>query len=338
MAEDGLYKEAMDKLVNEYFPIMKGRVFNSQDVWQHLGITNHPDHTQYKKAVAQVLYNLTWVNKKPTLKQMGRRDYRVIERDTPQIRWWEDEGKPIEGLIWPYGIDDGSSFGFDESVLLFPGDAIVMAGEGNQGKTTWAINFMIANMDKFPCTYISSEFNEPKFKYRMSQFGKWADIFNGNGEPKFELLPRTRYIEDLIADRKDNLIIVDWIRVTEGANPWEIRGVIEDIMKPVDKGIVIIILQKRSYKKVGEGGEGSVDLSSVYLTLGKSKMWVERVKSPNVEAGYNPNYKLYGFELIDGNTKFHNIREVDSCRSCKGVGDNFGIPCKVCFGKGYIDK
>jgi len=329
MEDKGLYARAHGKVI-ELLPVLKGRHFASKDVWDLIGLGNLPEHAPYKEAIAKVLYNISQVNKEPLLRQVGKQ-YRIIEKDIPEIEWWIPSGKKPLELRWPRGVDDMTYFGFEDSTEIYPRDALVLAGEGNKGKTTFALNFLVENMDNYPCTYFSSEFSELKFRNRIERFD-WVDIMK-NGRPKFELLPRQQYYEDVISDRKDNINIIDWIRMDD--DPWKIRAVIDSIMQPLDKGICLIVLQKRSYKSVGEGGEGSVDLSSAYFILSNQKLKVEKVKVPKA---YDPNYKTFGFEIIKHGSRFNNIREIIKCKNCSGSGNHRGAECEDCFGIGYIDK
>ena len=325
--KDGLYTKAYARLEEE-IPILRGRWFTVKELWEMLGITNHPDHRPFKRALGMVIYNVTHVNKKPLLKQDGR-NYRVVNRDVKEIEWWVDDGRKSATFNWLEGRD-GSSFGFTDSILLYPGDTIVCAGEGNKGKTALALNILMNNLDNFNCTYFSSEFNDVKFRNRIKNFD-WVDMYR-NDRPKFELLPKQQYYEDMIADRKDNLIFVDWVK--EENEPWRMREKIEAIKQPLDNGICWINLQKRSYKNVGEGGEGTVDLADVYLTLMYEKIEVIKVKTPNM---YDPNGKMFGFSLAGG-CKFNDIREIIKCPACNGRGEIRGNMCAECFGRKTIDK
>jgi hypothetical protein len=328
-SEKGLYARAHTK-IKEMLPVLIGMDFTTRDIWDRLGLKNTPEHAKFKKAIDDVLINLTSVNKEPVFKKTGNKTFRVIEKDAPEIEWWiEDNKKPLS-IKWPRG-HDSTSFGFEESIEVYPGDGIIVAGEGNQGKTSFALNMMVENMNSYKCTYFSSEFNPVKFRSRIKRFD-WVDVMK-DGRPKFELLPRQQNYDDLIAARKDNLIIIDWIRMDD--DPWKIRAVIDSILKPLDNGVAIIIQQKRSYKNVGEGGEGSVDLASVYLTIGYQQLYVEKVKSPKM---YDPNRKRFGFEITGGGAKFGNIREVVPCPKCHGRKSYGNGECDNCMGKGYTDK
>jgi hypothetical protein len=327
--EQGLYARAHGKLI-ELKPILLGRDFTSRELWEIMGIQNKPEHAAYKKAIGDVLLNLSNINKSPELVRTGK-VFRFIDDSVKELAWWTPTDRKTLEIKWPWGIDDGTSFGFDDSIKVYPGDIIVLAGEGNKGKTTFALNFLIENMDNYPCTYFSSEFNDIKFKDRMSAFN-WVDLMK-DGRPKFEVLPKAEHYEDQVARRRNNINIIDWVKAPEKA--WEIRDMFEKLGGAVDNGIVFIVQQKRSYKDVGEGGEGGVDFASVYLTLSKNRIHVEKVKSPKA---YDPNYKNFGFEISGFGAKFNNIREIVKCSECKGTGNSKGLLCNSCNGTGWCNK
>lgn len=327
-AEKGLYARAHTKLL-ELQGALTGRTFTTKDLWDMIGLQNKPEHSPFKKALATLLNNLSNINKDPLLSRDGKA-YRFIDRVAPEIQWWNPTEKKLLEIKWPRGIEDSTSFGFEDSIVIYPGDLIVLAGEGNRGKTTFALNFLVENMDNYPCTYYSSEFNEIKFRNRISRFN-WVDVMK-DGRPKFELLPRQEHYEDLISQRRNNINIIDWIRMDE--DPWKIRAVLDRIMSPLDKGICLVVQQKRTYKNVGEGGEGAVDLASVYLILSNQRLKVEKVKEPK---SYDPNYKSFGFEIISGGAKFNHIREVKKCVQCNSTGNYRGAECEGCAGQGWKD-
>jgi len=48
---------------------------------------------------------------------------------------------------------------------------------------------------------------------------------------------------------------------------------------------------------------------------------------------------MWGFEVIEGGTQFHQIREIIKCPKCWGRGHSVsGGECPECNGLGYIDK
>lgn len=332
----GLYARAREKFMERIFPTMNGVNYTLNDMHQILGLQNKPEHADYKKALYDVVYNLTHVNTKDKLLVQEGKYYRKLIKDTPEIEWWVDNGKKRIDLKWPKG-QDGTEFGFDYSIHVYPGDGIHVSGEGNQGKTTWALNLMMENLDN-PAfegvTYFTTEFNDLKFRERIKRFD-WVNAWNEKkGRPKFELLPSIPHYEDEIAQRPNNLIIVDWIKMDGEA--YKIRELIERMLKPIDGGVLAILTQKRTYKEWGEGGQGGFDLISAGFFLMYQKLWVEKVKShPD---NYDPNHTMHGFQIYGGGSKFSNIREIVKCPACHGNKKIKGENCGKCNTLGWVDK
>ena len=326
--EEGFYAQAHSKIL-EALPFYKGKTFTSDDLCRQLGVQSRPEDSLYRTAINKVLYNIIYINKKPLLKVIGNR-YALVERDLDTIDF---SAPPPQGkeypILFPDGRDDMSSFGFEDSVKFFPGDMMLLGGEGNKGKTAWCLNLAVANCNRYPITYFSSEFNRVKFEDRMSHFD-WGDYRNGNGF-KFEVVRRTKDFEDAIAERPDNFCIVDWVKGDDDL--YKMSGLLGRMKDKVGDGFLVVALQKRSYKEVAEGGEGTLDFVDLYLTLSYEKLRVIKVKTPKIN---NPEGKIYGFQILNQGSKFSNIREIRICKNCWGKGVKYQKECELCD-KGYVD-
>lgn len=336
MPDKGLYTRAHEAFMSKVYPTMDGVNYTRQDMYGLVGLQNRPEHNDYKKAFNDVVYNLAHVNKDPLLVQDGKY-FRKKLKGTKEIEWWVDSGKKLIDFNWMRG-QDGSSFGFEYSILIYPGDGIHIAGEGNKGKTTIALSLAVENVDN-PAfegvTIFTTEFNDLKFRNRIERFD-WINLWDKEKErPKFELLPAVPYYEDEIAARPNNLIIVDWIRMDGDA--YMIRAMVEKMLKPLDRGVLAFCTQKRSYKNWGEGGEGGMDLISAGFHLMYQRLWVDKVKAPRDEE-CDPNQKWFGFEIYGGGSKFRHIREIKKCPTCYGNKTIRGELCGSCYGVGWVDK
>lgn len=280
-----------------------------------------------KKAVYNRLRYLT-VKDPPELEKAGRY-YRKIDRAVEVIDWTDGNNRPPLELKFPYGVKDDSHFSFEDNIVLHEGDLIVIAGRSNQGKTTLCLNIMAENIDRYHCRYQTSEFNKAKFRDRISHFD-WVNLFNEDGTPKFELIKLKQNYRYAILP--DAINFLDWFTLPD--KMWQIEGIMSDLKSRVKRGIIVIVLQKSRKKEYGLGGEFSEHYADLYLTIDPSKLTVKKAKSWN---GDDPNYRMYGFRIIDSGSKFHDIREVKNCPSCKGYGYSFGNECSKCNGKGFVD-
>lgn len=317
MADEGLYAKALQRFRAEFLPSQVGKTFTSDDVYRFFLIDRKPNAVEAKRALGLVLYNLSQVNKKAELEQNGR-TYRIINRNLNIIEWWTAKRGDTLQIKWPRGVEDNTSFGFEDSVLIYPKDLIVIAGEGNSAKTAFCLNLLVENMDCYPVFYFTSEFNPPKFLDRMGHFD-WVNIYKEDGTPKFILAEQAEHWQDVI--QPDAINIVDWIYMED--EMWKIRSVMKNIISNLNRGIALVVIQKRSYKQVGEGGEGTKDLASVYFTIRNDKdlrcpvLKVEKVKTPNTGVDYegktirNPNFREFSFQIVQSGSRFHDIAPLE---------------------------
>jgi len=297
------YSKAMTAFKDKYIPVNEGKSFTIEDVLRFFGCMS--DNKEARQAYYRVLYELS-VNKKPTLERKNK-NYRIIDKEMKIINWHQTTEHGLVEIEWPYSPQDNRGFGFDDDIVLYEGDMVLIAGEGNRGKTAFVLNILVNNMERIPSYYFSSEFNAVKFRDRMREF-KWKTLFNEDGQPKFTVVERNDNWQDVI--QPDGLNIIDWIKLDD--EMWKIRSIMDGIKGKLHKGIAIICIQKRTYKKYGEGGEYSKDLSSVYLTLSyddKAKqniLYVEKVKTPGQ---LDPNFNKYAFNIFHG-AELSNIKKL----------------------------
>ena len=267
------------------------------------------------------------------LQRLRRGWYRKVKQIAP-IQWWTGEKTDRIPLKWPYGIEDESSFGFDDTIEVFPGDSIVIAGTSNQGKTTMALNLLLNNLDLFPNSRLMvNEYKPQRFRDRMEQF-TWANYWNED-KPRFETLPVIENHIDYILKDAHNLI--DWLYI--GENFWEVADRIQRMqMKLGERGLLTVVLQKTTIKEWGVGAEWGTFFPAVYFTIdppGRLHVW--KVKSAP-KGIMKPEGKDYAFDIIERGSQFFNIREVEMCPSCKGRRFIYGDKCKRCYGKGFVEK
>ncbi len=269
------------------------------------------------------------------VKRLGKHDgnYRITELPKKPIEWWKVENVQTLKLGFPLDPDTQSGFGFADNIVTYPKDLHVVTGVSNQGKTAYCLNFILENMDNYPCRYITSEFNAVKFKDRMARYN-WANILDENGEPKFETIPlEDEYYEDQIDPDKIN--VIDWINLP--GDFWQIGTIMRSIQSKLNNGMCLISLQKSEEKTLGRGGDFSRDLASFYLAIDPIAKGVSARKLTVVKAKVCSQRYLEGvmflFDIIQG-AKFDKIREVKICPTCKGTGYVRGAECS-CY-HGYI--
>jgi len=261
-----------------------------------------------------------------------RGQYRFIDKEVEFVEWENADVLPIKGLVYPYDVERSDGFGFEDYVILYPGDLIVIAGNSNAGKTTWCLNFLVNNMDKFKCRFITNELGDKqKFKARISHFD-WVDVLDKNGKGKFEVIKRYTNWQDIILP--DAINIIDWINLA-GDRTYDIGMVMQSIQANLGSGLGIIAIQKGEGNPLGRGKDFSRDLASLYLAIDYEKLTVVKCKSWEKD---NPNNKMFGFRVVDRGSKFTDIYLAENCPKCRGSRYIMGRKCDKCLGKGIIRK
>ncbi len=323
--EDGRYKKA-SQVVNEWLELHTGEAFNLDMICRQLNVS---DRESRKLVAIKLAYEvehrkLEKLNS-PHLPSL----YRAIDNTLKIIDWVNASDLDVLNLTWPYGREDDSHFGFDGKVTISPGDVIVIAGVSNMGKTCFCLNMLWENMDKYPCFLMGNEYTPAKFKRRVKRM-TWANPLKEDGSPKFDLVDRREGWKDII--KPDYINIIDWIDL--GDNFYQIGKVIEGIQGKLKNGIAVIALQKAPGKGLGLGGSFSLALCTLYLTIDFERLTVVKAKEWNSS---NPNNTMYAFRIVDGGTKFHDIRRVKPCYSCRGSGAGKEGKCPTCLGTGYTE-
>jgi len=270
------------------------------------------------------------------VKPTGRRDgtYKVIVQ-VKAVQVFGRERRPPVQIMFPKDFDKGTELDFAQDMVLREGDAILIAGQSNYGKTTMVLNFCAENIDSHP-VLMGNEYTtvdgEPSSRF-LSRIDNmtWVQWANGSGD-NFTLLPvRDDYADHII---KDKINIIDWINLDEH---YEISRIIEGMKHAIGKGILIPVIQKSPGSEMGRGGQFTKDFADleilldsfgedeVMLTLGKVKESTSRLSG-----------RKYAFRIVAG-VKIINFRELKKCGGCFGKGWKGGKPCDECFQRGYID-
>jgi len=313
------YRE-ISPLVDQWLQIHQGETFQHEAVCKDLQAVS-------REARQLVSIKLNNEVKGGRLQKLNRY-YRFIVSTFKELDWLNASDEPVLDISWPYGIEDNTHFGFDGTCQISPGDIIVNAGVTNTGKTTFALNFLWANMDRYPCILMGNEYTPAKFKQTANRMSQWISPIREDGKPKFRLVERHTAWQDII--EPDSINIVDWINLND--NFYQIGSIIEQIKTKLRNGICLITIQKDASKEFGTGAGFGTHLASLYITMDFNRLTVKKCKA---HSGIDPNNKSYGFNIVNYGTRFHNIREIKPCPKCRGVYTK-NLNC-ACNGTGWID-
>ena len=333
-----VYARAAEKLKANLF-LLKGQWFLKADVCELLNCQKprfdkyggEDLNQEFRNAIGQVLYNWTHQLKEPLFEQRDKK-YRVLNREFKVIKPGYAGSKDKFDFGFPRGVDDGSSFCFEESIVIHKRDVLGLGGEGNKGKSCFGLNVVIENMDKHPVTLVLSE-NTMRLEDRLTFFD-WVDIYKPDGDWKFEVLEAHTADEflDIARERRDNLLVFDWLTVT--AEAYRVSEFYHSLSQCLDNGVAFIIQQKRSYKDWVVGGEAAYDYCSAFFLLQAGKIRVVKAK---VTGYFDPNERMYRFKIEKNGSRFSNIAEIKDCPQCKGKKVYQGEKCGRCYGLGYMD-
>ena len=277
---------------------------------------------------------------KRLIKAVGYREgiYKVLRKITP-VEWWlADESKYID-FKFPCSHLDDTTFGLNDMINVSPGDLIVIAGMSNMGKSGMVLNMLAENVGISDCLLMGNEYTNldgtasPKFKRRMGSM-EWVDWMNGDGKPKFDLLPVKEDYEDYIVGGKINF--VDWINLTD--NFYRVGKILEDIKTRIGDGVAVCVVQKSESKNKGIGGDFTEHMADTYLTLdflsdNESRLTIGKVKDSKSRA----TGRMFAFTMVDNGANFVDIREIKLCTQCYGRKTWRGLPCSICSASGYMD-
>ena len=248
--------------------------------------------------------------KVPIIEKSGDKagQYRIIDRDDSEQKWWLDEGKPLP-LIMPLGIE--------KYAKIFPGNIILLEGEKSQGKSTFALEFSRLNRNLFfgkNVIYQNVEMSGAEIKDRFRHYQD-KNIIEMEEWPKFlKIIKRTSDWADKI--EPDSINIVDYLVEYEKA--YILPKFIFDIHKKLKKGMAVCVVQRDPFKPYPVGGRGVRDIPRLVISLINHWLRLEDVKSFWETESGNPSglsikYKQMAYckwEAIGGwerkeETKYH---------------------------------
>ena len=246
------------------------------EVDRDLGIRTVADKENRKKILTRLVEQGVIERNPKKNRQFRKRDRTLSKMNFRGVK--RSTGVP---LLWPLGIE--------ALVNIYPGNLVVVAGDGNAGKTAFLLNVVRLNMERFDIHYFSSEMAEEELRIRLDLY-KEMDIEEWN----FSAYDRVRDFADVIVP--DAINIVDFIEMTDDFN---MAGkYLSDIWEKLGKGIGIVAMQKKWGQPLAKGAEATMDRSRLYLSITNNKATI--VKGKNWATAENPNGLSMEFKLVQG--------------------------------------
>jgi len=323
-------QELTPEIIREFFKQNAGYDISVKQIKDDLDIGTQSGRNNLKIILHRLVHD-------GEIKHTGYATYRGIKK-FKDLNWWELNNREPFEFGFPQG-DDYSSFGFEENILIYSGDLVVIGGVSQTGKTAVVLNILRQNADRHKCILMGSEFTTADGKLSSRTFGRLERLdweWMREGRPKFDMIPVREHYEDYI-DGYHDIYLIDWINLTD--NFWLIGKIMDDMHANLGKAIAVVVLQKSEDQRLARGRDFSRDLSSVYFTIDtlgswQSRLTVIKAKSPE---GKSLDGHMWRFNIVDKGSRLHDIREIKKCRHCWTKGYTSKGECETCLGTGYVD-
>ncbi len=294
-------------LVNDWLDIHVGETFDLDLICRQLSITERENR---KYAAIELARQVSRARL-----EKNNKIYRYIDTNYNYIDIVSANPDDIIKLNWVKDTS-GNDFNLSHS-KIYPKSTITLAGEKDNSKTAFCLNFLKENMDSHQCVYHTNEMSGEELVARMRNF-KEVNWYKEDGTPKFLALERFSNWHDVVRQYPDAIHIIDYL--DPGENAFMIGTFIDQIRQKLGRGIALIAIQKRqststkkdgttyrNYVDYGIGGQFSEHRARIVIHLhNKNELYVKSCKS---WIGKNPTGRKYKFDLING-AQFTNIREI----------------------------
>jgi len=197
MSDKELYRRAHAALL-DILPGLKGEKITREQLWRIMGINpTNPAHTPFKKALGEVLWNMTVQNKKQGLLQRNGHGFKVVDDDLVPINFKGARGEPFD-IVLPFGIH--------QYCKIYRKNIMIVYGSKDSGKTAFLLNIIRLNMNKHRTLYFSSEMVEDELANRLREY-KGLELEDWN----FEAYDRSHDFHEAIDP--DGLNIIDYLEL-----------------------------------------------------------------------------------------------------------------------------
>ena len=194
------------------------------------------------------------------------------------------DSEPID--IWlPLGLSD--------EVCIFSGSIIIIAGNPNVGKTSMILNMIKENRHKGWDQYLfNSESDDGELKDRLETFGditldQWG----------FKSYRRAEDFHQVVFKGKNTINYIDYLELHD--NFYIVGGLLKKIHNVLDGAIAVVALQKNPGSDTGLGGQRTLEVTRLAISLEFQKAKCVKGKRPRVP-GNNPTGKYKNYKLYDG--------------------------------------
>lgn len=239
-----LEKEIFDKDVKAFLVSITGTI-GMRDVVSYFDARGEQKHRIY-----EIMQDM---ETEGLITRTGNRHgtYRLVDRN-PHIMDLDAVDEKVANIYLPMLLHT--------MVELYPRNIILVSGEKDAGKTCFALNTAYANRDAYPVRYFNSEMGSMELRKRLMKFPSRYELAEWK---KITWIEQAKQFEDHIDP--NGLNIIDFLEV--GAEAFTVTDDIRRVFDKLDKGLLLIVMQKRSYKEYAVGGEGTLEKARLAVNL-----------------------------------------------------------------------
>lgn len=273
-------KRKVNRHIEEWLGEHWGESFMPKDIFNDFQWRER----ETKKVVYNRLRYLTLEKEPPELRKSGRY-YRVIDRDADVINWKHANPDAYFDIVLPFDLHD--------FIRLHRRSVMVVGGVSNEGKTTFIHNVIALNHGSYEIALWDSENSAEELAARFRHYPnyeEWPDDF---------VKERSVNFADCI--RPDAINLIDYLERHE--ETYLVSRDIREIRDALKNGIAIVALQKSKAKELPVGGEPSLRLARVVITIDKGVLTIIKAKD-RAQRTINPVNKKWTFHIDDTGTKF----------------------------------
>lgn len=286
------FERNIQAMVDEFISVTEGD-FSVTQMDKELGIVTQRDMAARRKALSR--------RKGSTVENVAKKDgwWRRIDTDIVFIDFNEEDGLQ-HPLSLPWEIHD--------LIEICEGNIILVSGEFNAGKSTFALNTLVMNKNRMRIRYVSSEMKGGELKNRFKKFGISKD--NWWPDEQTDYVALNNNLQNIIIP--DALNIIDYLEFPNGDYTLGAEYM-KRIHDRLTTGVAVVCNQQKEGVRLPRSGDLICEKPRFAVTLRKVKTEnndiigiAEVIKAKNVLLGKMDGKRLK-YEIRKNGSEFKTL-------------------------------